>query len=182
MHESLTYSGVHKKSAIAAGVAGISAVAITQAGAAEKPKGDEAELEKIKKLLLAHDDAMTKHDLKGALATLDDNAAVMGTGPGEMWQGKEELKVAYEHFFMVYDKGEQKYTPKFRVGGLTSEIGWLMTSGNVDGKRDGKEFSYPLNISLTVDKTGEDWKIIAMHFSTLTNDKGEKPSQEGTKS
>ena len=172
---------MNRRNALAAGVAGLSAIALTKAGAADKPQADETELEKIKTLFKSHDEAMTQHDLKGVLATLDDHAAVMGTGPGEMWQGKEELKIAYEHFFMAFDKGEQDYKPSFRVGGLSTDMGWLMTSGNVVGKRGGKAFSYPLNISLTVEKADGAWKINAMHFSTLINEKGEKPSQEGTK-
>ena len=158
--------------AIAAGVAGISAAALTQVQGAETSDEPNPDLEKVKALLQAHDDAMTEHDLAGVLATFDDDAALMGTGPGEMWQGKEELKVAYEHFFMVFDKTNQDFKYKFRVGGLASETGWLMASGDVVGKRDGKDFSYPLNISLVVDKSGENWKITAMHFSTLANVKG----------
>jgi len=164
---------MNRRAAIAAGVAGISAAALNRTEGADAPDQSDADLEKIKKLLQAHDKAMTNHDLKGALATLDDDGAVMGTGPGEMWQGKEELKVAYEHFFMVYDKGKQDFKYKFRVGGLSAEMGWLMASGDVAGEKDGKAFSYPLNISVVVDKSGKDWKITAMHFSTLTHDKGE---------
>jgi hypothetical protein len=47
-------------------------------------------------------------------------------------------------------------------------MGWLMTAGNVDGKKDGKEFAFPLNLSLTVAKKDGKWLIAAMHFSTLT--------------
>ena len=116
---------------------------------------------------------MSAHDLEAVLATFGDEAAVMGTGPGEMWQGKKELKTAYEHFFMVFDKTKQDFKYKFRVGGLSTDMGWLMASGEVVGERDGKKFAYPLNVSLMVDKSGEDWKIGAMHFSTLTNDQSE---------
>ena len=164
---------MNRRNLIAAGVAGISAAALTQAEGAEAPDPSEADLEKIKALLQAHDKAMTGHDLEAVLATFDDNGAVMGTGPGEMWQGKAELKVAYEHFFMVFDKGKQDFKYKFRVGGLSAEMGWLMASGDVVGEKDGKKFSYPLNISLTVDKTSKDWKIASMHFSTLARDKSE---------
>ena len=47
-------------------------------------------------------------------------------------------------------------------------MGWLMTAGNVNGKKDGKQFTFPLNLSLTVAKKGGEWRIAAMHFSTLT--------------
>ena len=152
---------------IAASVAGISAAVVTKAGAAT-PDASNTELEAVRKLLQAHDKAMTGHDLKGVMACLAANAAVMGTGPGEMWSGAEELKVAYEHFFMVFDKGEQDFKSNFMHGDLAGDMGWAMTSGTVTGKKDGKEFAYPLNISLTVAKKGGEWKIAAMHFSTLT--------------
>jgi ketosteroid isomerase-like protein len=101
---------MNRRNLIAASVAGISAATITQAQAAPATEVADRDLEKIKALLQAHDKAMTGHDLKGALATLADDAAVMGTGPGEMRQGKSELKVASEHFFMVFDKGELDFT------------------------------------------------------------------------
>ena len=43
-----------------------------------------------------------------------------------------------------------------------------MTAGNVNGKKDGKDFAFPLNLSLTVAKKDGKWLIAAMHFSTLT--------------
>jgi ketosteroid isomerase-like protein len=104
------------------------------------------------------------------MACLTEKAAIMGTGPGEIWSGPDEIKVAYEHFFEGFDKGEQKFEYQFRIGGLTSEMGWLMTAGNVNGKKDGKEFAFPLNLSLTVEKKDGKWLIAAMHFSTLTGD------------
>jgi len=93
---------------------------------------------------------------------------MMGSGPGEIWSGPDEIKSAYEHFFEGFDKGEQKFEYQFRIGGVTPEMGWLMASGNVTGKKDGKDFAYPLNISLTVAKKEGKWLIAAMHFSTLT--------------
>ena len=157
---------MNRRNIIAAGIAGISAATIANVGA-ETSDATNTELEDVRKLLSAHDKAMTEHDLKGVMACLAEDAAVMGTGPGEMWAGAEELKVAYEHFFMVFDKGEQTYKYNFMHGDLVDDMGWAMTSGTVKAKKDGKEFSYPLNVSLTVTKKGGKWKITAMHFSTL---------------
>jgi uncharacterized protein (TIGR02246 family) len=163
-------NAMNRREAITAGVAALSATAITTTGAqADEP--DEDNLKKVRALLKAHDEALTNHDLEGVLATLTADATVMGTGPGEMWSGKEELTDAYEHFFMVFDKGEQNFEYHFREGALDDDMGWMMTSGNVTGKRDGKEFTYPLNISLSVAEDDDKWKIAAMHFSTLTGEK-----------
>jgi ketosteroid isomerase-like protein len=123
-------------------------------------------------LFTAHDKAMTNHDLGGVMKCLTENAAIMGTGPGEFWVGPEEIKIAYEHFFETFEKGAQHFEYQFRIGGVGADMGWLMASGNVTAKKDGKEFAFPLNISLTVAKKSEEWRIAAMHFSTLTGDMG----------
>jgi hypothetical protein len=65
------------------------------------------------------------------MACFTEKAAIMGSGPGEIWSGPEEIKVAYEHFFEGFDKGEQKFEYQLRIGGLTSEMAWMMTAGNI---------------------------------------------------
>src|SRR3984893_5678889 len=138
---------MNRREAIIAGVVSIAATlpTVVNAAASENP-----EVEPIRALLKAHDEAFTNHNLEGVMACLTEKAAIMGTGPGEIWSGPDEIKVAYEHFFQGFDKGEQKFDYQFRMGGLTSEMGWLMTAGNVNAKKDGKEFAFPLNLSLTV--------------------------------
>ena len=157
---------MNRRNLLTAGAASLTAAAVAQSVQAAD---DNPDLAKIKDLLGAHDKAMTDHDIEAVLATFADDAMVMGTGPGEMWSGKEELKEAYGHFFMVFDAGKQDFEYNYRQGRLSSEMGWLMASGTVKGNKDGKDFAYPLNVSLTVAKSGSDWKIAAMHFSTLVS-------------
>jgi uncharacterized protein (TIGR02246 family) len=162
-----------RKEAIIAGAASLSALAMAaQSSQAEEPAEANPEVKKIRELLKAHDEAMTNHDLSGVMKSLTENAAIMGTGPGEFWVGPEEIKIAYEHFFETFDKGAQHFEYQFRIGGVSADMGWLMASGNVTAKKDGKEFTFPLNISLTVAKKSDEWRIAAMHFSTLTGDMG----------
>lgn len=162
---------MNRRTAILAGASGLVAAAAV-APLARAAESANPELEHIHALLKAHDDATTNHDLEGVMKCLADKAAIMGTGPGEMWSGPEEIKVAYEHFFENYDKGQQDFEYLFKVGNLGTDMGWLMASGNIKGKKDGKEFTYPLNVSLTVAKSGAAWKIASMHFSTLTGGPG----------
>ena len=108
-----------RKEAIITGVAGLSALAMAAPAAqAEDPKETNPEVEKIRALLKAHDEAMTNHDLKGVMACLTEKAAIMGTGPGEIWVGSDEIKVAYEHFFEGFDKGQQDFQYQFKIGSL----------------------------------------------------------------
>ena len=81
------------------------AVTLSVAGTADAETSQEAnpELDQIRALLRAHDEAFTAHDMNGVLACFTEKAAVMGSGPGEIWSGPEEIKVAYEHFFEGFD-------------------------------------------------------------------------------
>jgi uncharacterized protein (TIGR02246 family) len=160
---------MNRREAIIAGITGITATfAVAPTADAQASQEVSPELAQVRALLQAHDEAFTNQDLSGVMACFTEKAAIMGTGPGEIWSGPEEIKVAYQHFFDGFDRGEQKFEYQFRIGGLTPEMGWMMTSGNVYGKKDGKEFAYPLNLSLTVTKNEGKWLVSAMHFSTLT--------------
>jgi len=150
---------------------GLAAAMTAAAASAEDPK-ENPELENVRALLKAHDDAMKRQDLPAILALFAEKAAVMGSGPGEIWSGPEEIKTAYEHFFQGYDVGAQEFDYHFKIGALGAEMGWLMASGNIDAKKDGKAFQFPINISLTVSKSSGKWLIASMHFSTLTGDAG----------
>ena len=163
---------MNRRQAITAGIISATAAATTTSVQAEDKASDNPELKKIRALLKAHDDALTAHDLDGVMAAFADGASVMGSGPGEWYTG-DELKTAYEHFFMTFDKGEQKFDYATRVGGLSSKMGWMMTTGTVTGKRDGKDFEFPLNVSLSVSKGDDGWKIASMHFSTLVGEASE---------
>lgn len=159
---------MNRRESIITGLAAVAGVAVLTPSARAADKADNPELAEIKTLLKAHDDAMTSHDLKGVMATLTENASIMGSGPGEMWVGPAEIKDAYEHFFQGFDKGQQNFEYHFKHGGLGTDMGWLMASGDIKAKKDGKAITFPINVSLTVAKTSGQWKIASMHFSTLT--------------
>ncbi|MBV9299761.1 MAG: nuclear transport factor 2 family protein [Verrucomicrobia bacterium] len=163
---------MNRREAIMAGAATIAAaVALPRTGSAQtEATDDNPELEPIRALLDAHDAAFTNHDLSGVMATLSEKATIMGCGPGEVWSGPDEIKAAHEHLFESFDIGEQNFEYEFSIGEIASDTGWMMTSGNVSGKKDGKEFTFPLNISLSVKKDGGKWLIAAMHFSMLTDE------------
>ena len=77
---------VDRRTAILGGlIAASTAAALGATASAADAKAENPELEKVRALLKAHDEAMTGHDLKGVLATMTEKAAIMGSGPGEMW-------------------------------------------------------------------------------------------------
>lgn len=146
---------------------------MSTAGAAE-PATANPELDKIKAVLKAHDDAYSAHNLKGVLATLAPKAVIIGAGPGEVWSGHEEISEAYEQFFADFDKGEQTLDYQYKFGELSGEMGWLILTGELKGKKGGKPFAFGLNLSLVVSKATGGWKIAAMHYSTVAGEKSGK--------
>jgi uncharacterized protein (TIGR02246 family) len=159
---------MNRREAILAGVASIAAaVAVPPAASAQASEAENPELEPIRALLGAYDTAFTNHDLDGVMACMSENGAMLGTGPGEIWSGADEIKAAHQRLFQGFDKGEQKFDYEFYVGGVISEMGWMLTSGNVTGAKDGNEFTFPVNISLTAVKDTGKWLILSMHFSIL---------------
>jgi uncharacterized protein (TIGR02246 family) len=132
---------MNRREAIVAGVAGIAAVAAGPSDAkAQSAPAEQPEVEQIRALLRAHDEAFTNQDLKGVLACFAEKAAIMGSGPGEIWSGPDEIKAAYEHFFEGFDKGEQKF--EYQFDRRRKPIGLLMTAGNVTGKKAGTDFAF----------------------------------------
>lgn len=165
---------MNRKEAIM-GIATIAAAtAVPSVVSAQKPEAEaeaeNPELEPIRALLKAYDTAFTNHDLDGVMATMSEKAAIMGTCPGEIWSGADEIKAAHKHLFEGFDAGKQSFDYEFNIGQVSSDTGWMLTSGNVTGTKEGKEFTFPVNISLTATKQGGKWLIAAMHFSTLTGE------------
>ena len=163
---------MNRKEAIL-GIATIAAAAAVPSVASAQTSGAEAEdpeLEPIRALLKAYDTAFTKHDLNGVMATLSDKAAIMGSGPGEIWSGADEIKAAHQKLFEGFDSGQQGFDYEFNIGQVMSDTAWMLTSGNVSGKKGGEEFTFPVNISVTATKQGGKWLIAAMHFSIATDE------------
>jgi ketosteroid isomerase-like protein len=172
-----------RREAVIAGLASLAAAVGVQNTASAQTSEAEAEaanpeLEPLRALLAAYDAAFSNQDLDGVMATLSEKAAIMGTGPGEIWSGPDEIKAAFRHFFGGFDVGELSFDYEFNIGQVASDSGWLMTSGNVTGTKDGKEFTFPVNQMLTATKDGGKWLIAALHFSIVTGDAQEEDEGE----
>ena len=170
---------MNRREVVLAGLASLAA-AVAAPPVVQSQTSDETEipeLEPLRALLKALDVAFSNQDLDGVMATLSEKAAIMGSGPGEIWSGADEIKAAYQHFFEGFDRGQQGFDYEFNIGQVGPNSGWLMTSGNVSGTKDGKEFTFPVNISLVAAKDGGKWQIAAMHFSTLTGDTEEREEE-----
>src|SRR5215467_3826017 len=100
---------MNRKEAIM-GIATIAAAAaVPSVASGQKPEAQSPELEPIRALLQAYDTAFTNQDLNGVMATMSDKAALMGSGPGEIWSGPDEIKAAHQKLFEGFDAKQQGF-------------------------------------------------------------------------
>ena len=125
-------------------------------------------------LLKRHDEAMNKHDLEGVLALFDPGpkTVVMGTGPGEKYQGLAEIREAYTHFFADFDAGSFTHNCYWKNGGGGGNMAWGTAMCKMADTKDGKKREYELNVSAVVQKNGGKWQFVMFHFSNLTGGSG----------
>ena len=128
---------------------------------------DAALLEMIQK----HDKALNDQDLETIMGTYapDGTIVMMGTGPGEVWAGKEEIADAYTHFFMDYNAGTLTTECTWHKADQRGNIAWLIMMCNFTDYLKNVERKYALNISTTFEQIDGQWYFRTFHFSNLTN-------------
>jgi len=120
-------------------------------------------------LLEKHDAAFSAQDVKGVMKTYISGPEIflMGTGPGEIYRGKEGVEAAYNQFFTRFDKGTLTFTYNWTSAGSRSDMAWFAAEGTMKGMVKGVKKELGYNLSGTLLKQKGAWRILAMHFSRL---------------
>lgn len=120
-------------------------------------------------LLKQHDAAFAAQDIKGVMKAYISGPEIflMGTGPGEIYRGKEGIEDAYSQFFTKFEKGTAGFTYDWVSAGAKGDLAWFAAEVMIKGKvkDEIKEIGY--NVSGTLEKQKGKWRILAMHFSRL---------------
>ncbi len=124
----------------------------------------------VKEAIQKHDEALNKQDLAALMATYASNPDIvlMGTGPGEVWVGKQNIEETYKHFFKDFKAGSLKHDCPWSLGNQQDNVAWFAASCQMQDIGTKGKRSYVLNLSamLVLEQTG--WKFQMMHFSNLT--------------
>ncbi len=144
--------------------------AMTPASApADKMESDEVDA--IMATIRMHDTALSTQDMPALLATYlpeNPNIALMGTGPGETWVGREDIKIAYGHFFEDFDKGSLTSKCPWHSIGAHGKIAWVMAACTFTDSSKGEQRQYGVNITAVLEKVEATWYFLNFHFSNLT--------------
>ena len=149
--------------AIAASIA----VGVAQAEVGRPP--DEALKAAVGTLWQDQHKALDAHDLDGVMGTYadSDDIMLMGTGPGEQWVGKEEVKDAYAHFMQNFDPYTMEVQCGDGAGSHRDDVVWLTAVCQFSDKQKDQTRRYVMNISAVVVKQSDGWRFHTMHFSHL---------------
>jgi uncharacterized protein (TIGR02246 family) len=136
----------------------------------------------IKKLMDSYRAAVGKQDLAGVMKSFADgpDTVVMGTGPGELYLGKESIENAYRAFFSNFQTEKNKVT--WMKSGVSGNAAWILGTSLITQAQKKGQNEFEMNWSAVLEKKGDEWKIVALHFSHLTGPDVQAPQAKGGKS
>jgi len=150
------------------------AIGLSQAGQTD-PKAEAG----IKKLIENYQAAMGKQDLAAIMKSFADgpDTVVMGTGLGELYVGKESIENAYRAFFSNYVAEKGKIT--WMKSGVIGNAAWILGTSKITQTQKKGKNEFDMNWSAVLEKQGDQWKIVALHFSHLTGPGLPAPQAKG---
>jgi ketosteroid isomerase-like protein len=123
----------------------------------------------LAELLSKHDDALNQQNLDALIGLYSSSpkTTMLGTGPGEKFQGAAEIKNAYSEIFKDFDKGTLKHTCYWREGGVAGNAAWLAAMCKFTDSKGGKLREYELNVSAVAENQGGKWQFVMLHYSNV---------------
>jgi ketosteroid isomerase-like protein len=130
---------------------------------------DDPAMAEIGAVLKAHDEALSAHDVDAVLATYaaGEDIVLMGTGPGEFWQGREAIAETYKRFMADFDAGSMKAQCPWKDGHVESDAGWFVGSCVIGDMLGGMTREFVLNVSAFLRKEDGAWRLHILHYSNL---------------
>lgn len=99
----------------------------------------------------------------------DPNTVMMGTGPEEIWVGKNDIRMAHKAFLADFEKVSTERT--LVSVNANGEVAWL-TGYIVETQHYANTTeTFQVNLSVVLEKDEGTWYITLMHFSNLTGSK-----------
>jgi uncharacterized protein (TIGR02246 family) len=130
-------------------------------------KPEAASVDALKAMLDAYMKAFSAQDMPGVLKLFSPDAVVLGTGPGEIWGGRDEISTAHKNFFSLFDPGKHTQEVQFRDGHMIGDMAWLASMSSVSFTKGANTIQFGLNLSAVFERTGGAWQIRVLHMSNV---------------
>ncbi|MEY6432821.1 nuclear transport factor 2 family protein [Thioalkalicoccus limnaeus] len=131
---------------------------------------DQALRDAVRALWQTQYKALDAHDLDGVLGTYvdTDDIMLMGTGPGEHWVGKSDVRGAYARFMDDFEPNTMEVTCGEGEGASHDGVLWLTAVCQFRDRHQEQTREYVTNVSAVLVKQSDAWRFHTMHFSQLT--------------
>jgi uncharacterized protein (TIGR02246 family) len=149
--------------------AALGGIALAAPLVAQTKPADAASVDALKAMLDSYMKAFSAHDTAGVLKLFSPDAVVLGTGPGEIWGGGDEIATAHKNFFSLFDPGKHTQEVQFRDGHVMGDMAWLASMSSVSFTKGANTIRFGLNLSAVFEKTGGAWQIRVLHMSNVAS-------------
>lgn len=133
-----------------------------------QPGGDQKTPAEIKEVFAQLDQAINEHNLTGVMATYAPSGPIvlLGTGEGERWVGKEEIRAAYEELFKYFDPGTQETRCTWMMQEIEGNLAWLASMCRITDFLKNQKREYGINLTTILEKVDGRWYLRVVHAST----------------
>ena len=123
----------------------------------------------IKAFLNQYREAFKSKNADAVMAMYASDAVLMGTGPGELYEGQDAIRKAHVEFFKSFDKEEPSI--EWIKAGAKGDIAWIAATVKFTSSMKDKKTEFMLNSTSVLEKRNGKWVFIVRHFSNLVSAK-----------
>jgi len=123
----------------------------------------------LKAFLKQYRKAFNAKDVDAVVAMYAPDAVLMGTGPGELYEGSDAIRMAHIEFFKSFDKEE--YAIDWIKTGAKADIAWIAASVKFTSHLKDKKAEFLIHSTSVLEKRDDKWLFVVRHISNLVSDK-----------
>jgi uncharacterized protein (TIGR02246 family) len=127
---------------------------------------DSALNKEITDFVQAYTQAFQAKDLDAIMAMYSENAVLLGTGPGERYEGMEEIRGAYMEYLKAFDKEESTLT--WYKAASHGDVVWASGMSQLVDYFKNIKTQFAMNWSLVLVKQDGAWKFAQRHISNIS--------------
>jgi len=121
----------------------------------------------IRAFLDQYREAFKLKNADAVMAMYAPDAVLMGTGPGELYDGADAIRKAHIEFFKSFDK-EARTIDWIKVG-TKDDVAWIAASVKFTSYLKDKKVEFLIHSTSVLEKRDGKWLIIVRHISNLVS-------------
>ena len=126
---------------------------------------DSGAVAEIDRMLKSYSEAFSNKDVDAVLGFYAPDAILMGTGPGERYDGREGIREAYLQFVGSFEKRTTETT--WAKTWVKGDVAWTMSMSQFTTYKKNVKNEFAINTSVVLEKRNGKWVFVTHHFSNL---------------